>query len=407
MNKHPSDMTPAGGNASRLPLAISDIASAIEDIRLGRMVILVDDEDRENEGDLVIAAEKVTPEAIAFMAQHGRGLICLSLDAAPLDKLGLAPMASSNQAPLSTAFTESIDAVDCVGSGVSASDRAHTIRRAVAPGAGPDDFRVPGHVFPLRARRGGVLVRSGQTEGSVDLARLAGLHPSGVICEVMGADGTMQRLDALLDFGARYGIRVVTVADLIEHRIHHEPLVREVARSVMPTPWARFEMRLFRAEVDGSLHVALVLGSPSAERPALVRVHRANLIGDAFGLRTARGQQQLELALQTIAAAGEGALIYLGVRDSAADLAEALRGYVARDGGVAFPTADAAERKMDFKEFGLGAQILRALGLGEIRVLTNSPRRLRGVSGFGLRVVEWLPLGEPSASVPGHPGALT
>jgi 3,4-dihydroxy 2-butanone 4-phosphate synthase/GTP cyclohydrolase II len=378
---------------------IAAITDAIEDIRQGRMVILVDDEDRENEGDLVIAAEKVTPEAITFMAEHGRGLICLSLDSAPLDRLGLAPMASSNQAPLSTAFTESIDAVDCPGSGISAVDRAHTVLRAVAPDARAEHFRVPGHIFPLRARHGGVLVRSGQTEGSVDLARLAGLHPSGVICEVMGPDGTMERLDALLAFGAAHGIRVVTVADLIEHRIHHEPLVREVARSALPTPWARFEMRLFRAEVDQSLHVALTLGELRPDRPTLVRVHRANLLGDAFGLRRARGRAQIANALAAIAVEGAGALVYLGVRDAAADLAEALRGYVAREQGAAFPSPDALERKMDFKEFGLGAQILRALGLGELRVLTNSPRRLRGVSGFGLRVVEWLPLGEPSASV--------
>lgn len=385
---------------------ISDIEGAIADIRDGRMVILVDDEDRENEGDFVIAAEKVTPEAIAFMAEYGRGLICLAMEGSQLDRLDLLPMASANQAPLSTAFTQSIDAADCVGSGVSGRDRAHTILRAIAGDARPEHLRVPGHVFPLRARPGGVLVRSGQTEGSVDLARLAGLHPSGVICEVMAHDGTMQRLPSLLEFGAKHGIRVVTVADLIEHRIHHEPLVREVARSLLPTPFATFDLRLFRSEVDESLHVALTLGDLDHETPTLVRVHRANLLGDAFGIRSARGGRHLALALERVAAEGHGAVVYLGVRDSADALAEALRSYASRQGGAAFPSPEAAGAKMDFKEFGLGAQILRCLGLGALRLLTNSPRRLRGVSGFGLHVVEWLPLGRPSDTLGGDPGTV-
>ncbi|MEY3013121.1 MAG: hypothetical protein RIT45_1856 [Pseudomonadota bacterium] len=386
--------------------AIARIDDAIADIREGRMVILVDDEDRENEGDLVIAAEKVTPEAIAFMAEFGRGLICLALEGEQIDRLELAPMATANQAPLSTAFTQSIDAVDCQGSGVSPRDRAHTILRAIAGDARPEHMRVPGHVFPLRARPGGVLVRSGQTEGSVDLARLAGLHPSGVICEVMAEDGTMQRLGSLLDFGVAHGIRVVTVADLIEHRIHHEPLIREVAHSKLPTPFATFDLRLFRSEVDESLHVALTLGTFDKDTPTLVRVHPANLLGDAFGISGARGERHLALALQRVAEEGHGAVVYLGVRDVAGSLADALRGYVARQGGAAFPAADAGGAKMDFKEFGVGAQVLSALGLGALRVMTNSPLRLRGVSGFGLRVVEWLPLGDASDTLQGDPEAV-
>lgn len=378
---------------------IASIHDAIEDIRQGRMVILVDDEDRENEGDLVIAASAVTPEAIAFMVEHGRGLICLAMESSQIDQLQLKPMASSNQAPLSTAFTESIDAVDCAGAGISARDRAHTILRAISANASPEHIRTPGHIFPLRARHGGVLVRSGQTEGSVDLARLAGLHPSGVICEVMAPDGTMQRLDALLAFGERHGIRVVTVADLIEHRIHHEPLVTQVAQSTLPTPWATFDLRLFRADVDDSLHVALTLGELQRDVPTLVRVHRASLLGDAFGLEVARGRSHLQGALQQIAQQGSGALVYLGVRDEASELAASLRGYVARTAGAHFPSADDLARQMDFKEFGIGAQILRALGLGQLRVLTNSPKRLRAVSGFGLQVVEWLPLRDGSDSV--------
>ena len=378
---------------------IDRIENAIADIRAGKMVVLVDDEDRENEGDLVIAAEKVDAEAIAFMATHGRGLICLAMEGEQVDRIGLQPMANANQAPLSTAFTESLDAIDCEGSGASAHDRALTILRAIAPDATPGGFRTPGHVFPLRARRGGVLVRSGQTEGSVDLARLAGLHPSGVICELMAPDGSMQRLDSLLQFGARHDIRVVTVADLIEHRIHHEPLVQLVAESRLPTPWATFDLRLFRADVDGSLHVALVLGDVQTAAPTLVRVHRSSLLGDALGLQVARGRVHLEAAMQRIASEGRGVLLYLGARDEVQELAASLRSYVAREGGAPFPAPADKAKQMDFQEFGIGAQILRALGLKQLRLLTNSPRRLRAVSGFGLQVVEWLPLRDVSASV--------
>ncbi len=377
---------------------IARIADAIADIAAGKMVILVDDEDRENEGDLVIAADKVTAESIAFMVEHARGLICLALDGPLLDRLELAPMTSRNQAPLSTAFTESIDAADCRGTGVSASDRAHTIRKAIAADVSPADFSVPGHVFPLRARHGGVLVRSGQTEGSVDLARLAGLAPAGVICEVMAGDGSMQRLDALLDFGARHDIKVVTVADLIEHRVQSEPLVVREATSKLPTAWGTFDLSVFRARHDDSVHVALTMGTFAADEPTMVRVHRQNTLSDAFGFALSNSRTHLALALERIAAEGHGALVHLGVQQDAATLSAVLQGYVDRAAGRP-STAHAQAMKMDFKEFGTGAQILRALGLGKLRVLTNSPVKLRGVGGFGLEIVAWEPLQAPAGDV--------
>lgn len=385
--------------------AIATIEAAIADLRAGRMVILVDDEDRENEGDLVIAAEHVTGEAIAFMCRYGRGLICLALPGELLDGLDLPPMAEDNEAPLATAFTVSIDAADCPRSGVSAADRAATILKAIAPGARPEHFRSPGHVFPLRARQGGVLMRSGQTEGSVDLARLAGLAPAGVICEVMAADGSMQRLDSLLEFGDQHDIKVVTVADLIEYRVHSELLVVEEARSQLPTPYGTFDIAVFRTMVDGGVHVAMTMGEMKADRPTIVRVHRANTLGDAFGIRMSHGRRNLEDAMARIAADGCGALVHLSTEQEAVELADVLAGYVARGEGKAWPPPGTTPTKMDFREFGVGAQILRQLGLGQLRVLTNHPMRLRAVSGFGLDIVEWLPLGDGGRAVDSSVGA--
>lgn len=374
---------------------IAPIEAAIDDIAAGKMVILVDDEDRENEGDLVVAADLVTPETISFMIQHGRGLICLALDDALMDPLEIAPMATRNQAPLCTAFTESIDAVACRGSGVSAVDRATTILAAIANDAKPSHFRVPGHVFPLRARNGGVLVRSGQTEGSVDLARLAGLKPAGVICEVMAPDGTMQRLDALLAFGAEHDIKVVTVADLIEHRVNNETLIVEHARSQLPTRWGTFDLRVFRSEHDGAEHIAMTMGELRDDQPTMVRVHRQNLLSDAFGFALSHSRKHLEMSLQRIAAEGVGALVHLGVPQDATSLGVVLNGYVERAAGRPWPSRDGAGWKMDYREFGTGAQILRKLGLGKLRVLNQSPLRLRAVGGFGLEIVSWEPLGAP------------
>ncbi|MFZ4578338.1 MAG: 3,4-dihydroxy-2-butanone-4-phosphate synthase [Myxococcota bacterium] len=382
---------------------IAPIQQAIEDIAAGRMVILVDDEDRENEGDLVIAADKVTPEALAFMAEHGRGLICLAMEGALCDRLELPPMAPQNETRLGTAFTASIDALDCRGSGISPRDRSHTILRAIAPEARPTDFAIPGHVFPLRAREGGVLVRSGQTEGSVDLARLAGLTPAGVICEVMEPDGTMSRLPSLLQLGATHGIPVVTVADLIQHRLQSEPLVVREAESELATSYGAFRIAIYRSLVDGATHAALLCGKVVHEdQPTLVRVHRANLLSDAFGFALSSGRRSLEIALQAIADSGSGVLLYMDVARDASALASVLKSHVERTAGRPIGQPDDFSKPMDFQEFGIGAQILRDLGIRKMRVMTGHPRKLRGVSGFGLEIVEWL---SPLPGVDGVDGA--
>ena len=404
---------PATGPAPAGERGIAPIERAIAEIAAGRMVILVDDEDRENEGDFVIAADKATPESIAFMAEYGRGLICLAMDGRLIDRLELAPMAPQNEARLGTAFTVSMDAVDAPGTGVSAKARAHTIRKAIAHDAKPQDFRVPGHIFPLRARQGGVLVRTGQTEGSVDLARLAGLTPAGVICEVMELDGTMSRLPSLLELGARFGIPVVTVADLIQYRLRREPLVVREAESELATDFGKFRIVVYKSLVDGRSHAALVLGQlPAHDRdieaeaspPTLVRVHRSNVLSDALGFTLARGQRNLQAALQAIAAEGQGVLLYLDADRDASELVGALQGYVERGQGKPWSPGPQTAHPSDFQEFGIGAQILRDLGLRRIRVLTNQAKRLRGVAGYGLDVVDWLPL---QADVPQGAGAAT
>lgn len=379
--------------------AIAPISQAIADIAAGRMVILVDDEDRENEGDLVIAADKVTPEVIAFMAEHGRGLICLAMDGPLIERLELTPMAPQNETPLGTAFTISIDAVDCQGSGISARNRSHTIRKAIEPGVTPQDFAVPGHVFPLRARTGGVLVRAGQTEGSVDLARLAGLTPAGVICEVMEPDGTMARLPSLLELGARHDIKVVTVADLIQHRLQSEPLVVREAESELRTDFGLFRIAIYRSLVDGGTHAALVHGQ-IGPGPTLVRVHRGNLLSDAFGFALSSGRRNLATSMEFIAREGSGVLLYLDVDRDGAALARVLQDYVDRSQGRPWPPTESRNAGMDFKEFGVGAQILRDLGLQQLRVMTNQPMRMRAVSGYGLEIVEWLPIAPAAVATP-------
>jgi 3,4-dihydroxy 2-butanone 4-phosphate synthase/GTP cyclohydrolase II len=378
---------------------LAPIPRAVAEIAAGRMVILVDDEDRENEGDLVIAAAHATPTAIAFMAEHGRGLVCLALDGAMCDQLELPPMTPQNQAQLSTAFTVSIDATEVGAHGASARNRALTVQKAISPVASARDFAMPGHMFPLRARTGGVLARTGQTEGSVDLARLAGLPPAAVICEVMADDGTMARLPALQAFGERHGIVVCSVADLIEHRLQSEPLVRCAARSKLQTDFGFFDIAIYRSLIDGSTHAALTCGDVSRGDPTLVRVHRANLLSDAFGFALSQGRRNLAKALERIAKEGRGVLLYLDVDRDADELGAVLQGYVLREAGRPWLPADASTKPMDFMEFGTGAQILRDLGLRKLRVLTNQPRRLRGVSGYGLEIVEWLPVGDDDTEV--------
>lgn len=368
---------------------LTPIEDAIETIRAGGMIILVDDEDRENEGDLVVAADAVTPAQIAFMAREARGLICLALSPELSDRLGLLPMAAENSAPLGTAFTHSIDHASVAGpAAVSASARAATIRAAVAPLAVAGEFTAPGHVFPLRAREGGVLVRSGQTEGSVDLARLAGRPAAGVICEIMGPDGSMMRLPQLLDFSARHDIPITSVAALIRYRLEHERLVRLVARANMPTEHGDFALSCYENTIDGRVHVALVHGRPDPSTPTLVRVHRSDVVADVFGLGVNRARNQLARALARIAREPAGVVVYLRPDGDADPVDARVRHYGAVARGERAPAGGAA---MGFHDFGLGAQILRELGLGQIRVLTSSPRLFKGLSGHGLEIVDWVP----------------
>ena len=348
------------------------------------MVILVDDEDRENEGDIVIAAEKITPEIVNFIATHARGLLCLALTGDRADKLGLEPMTRKNRAPLGTAFTVSIDAATGRGSGVSAAERAHTIHVAIEDDTTPEDLVTPGHVFPLRAREGGVLVRPGQTEGSVDLARLAGLRPAAVICEIMNADGTMARLPQLLEFGTQHGIPVVTVADLIEYRLQKECFVEKVAEARLPTAYGDFALSAWRNVIDEAIHLALVHGDPHTEESVLVRVHRADLLSDVFGLQPTRSRAKLDAAMRQIVRAGSGVVLYLRGEMPGEDMAHRAQAFGPAASVPAAPP-------MDSREFGVGAQILNALGLRSIRVITNHPLPFRGLSGFGLEIAEWVP----------------
>ncbi|GDX78642.1 riboflavin biosynthesis protein RibBA [Deltaproteobacteria bacterium] len=363
----------------RVELAISDIAA-------GRMVILVDDEDRENEGDLVIATEKITADAINFMATHARGLICLTLTEARVDHLGLPMMATNNRSPFSTAFTVSIEAREGVSTGISAADRARTCLVAIEEGKGSNDLVTPGHVFPLRARDGGVLVRTGQTEGSVDLARLAGLTPSGVICEIMNADGTMARLPELKEFGLRHGIRIVAVADLIRWRLTHERLVNiEIDTTVATPDHGEFRARIYRA-TGGGLHLALARGDLSAPGPVLTRVQTACGPADVFKVLTSDSAAQIDAALAAIAKEGRGVLLYLHIDGGdEGSMIERLREHLT-------PELTAPKPPNALRELGTGAQILVDLGVRELRLLTNNPRKIVGLEGFGLHVVERVPL---------------
>ncbi len=374
---------------------IASIQDAIDDIRAGRMVILVDDEDRENEGDLVVAAEHLTAEQVNFMAREGRGLICLALDSDRADTLGLAPMARQNTAPLGTAFTVSIDLAE--GGGIGAQGRVATMRHALKSSAQREDFVSPGHVFPLRARPGGVLVRSGQTEGSVDLARLAGLAPAGVICEIMRGDGTMARLTELLAFGAEHDIKVVTVADLIRYRLQNERLVECVGQARMPTQFGEFTLRCFENVLSGQVHLALTMGDLDRDESTLVRVHRSDVIPDVFGLDFMQSRSRLAWSLQKMAEEGAGVLLYLRPEGGQELLADRVARYSAMAHGQR--VAPHTPATMGFHDFGVGAQILGELGLHKIRVITDKPRVFKGLSGFGLEITDWVSVGdEPDAS---------
>ncbi len=370
------------------------IEEGIEEIRHGKLVILVDDEDRENEGDLTLAAEKVTPEVINFMAKHGRGLICLSLTPDKVKALNLPPMAENNTSRFQTAFTVSIEARHGVTTGISAADRATTIQTAVADDAKPSDLVRPGHVFPIRARKGGVIVRSGQTEGSVDLARLAGLKPAGVICEVMKEDGTMARMPDLKKFSEEHGIGICTIADLIEYRLRTECFVHPVATTVLPTDVAgEFKTIVYENDVDDLLHIALVRGEIDSHKPVLVRVHSECLTGDVFGSMRCDCGEQLHVALKMIEQEGAGVLLYIRQEGRGIGLLNKMKAYELQDQG--HDTVEANEIlgfQPDLRNYGIGAQILVHLGVRKMRLMTNNPKKIVGLEGYGLSMVEQVPI---------------
>ena len=377
--------------AERSPF--TDVPAAIEEIRAGRMIVIVDDEDRENEGDLMLAAEKVTPEAINFMAKFGRGLVCLTLTEERLEHLRLGPMSAENTSNYGTAFCEAIDAREGVTTGISAFDRARTIRVAIDPATRPADLARPGHVFPLRARKGGVLVRAGQTEASVDLARMAGMVPAGIICEIMREDGTMARVPDLIEFCNVHKMKMLTVAELIRYRMQHERYVHRVGEALVNTQYGEFRVIAYESEIDGGdSHLAMVRGNIETDEPVLVRMHAHCLVGDVFGSEGCDCRETLDGSLSAIADAGRGALIYLH-QSSKGFSTERIGDKTA----ISFhhertpQTASETQRKTQ-REIGIGAQILSDLNLHRIRLLTNHPRRVAALEGFDIEIVEQLPV---------------
>jgi len=369
-------------------VGFDSVEEAIEDIRQGRIVIVVDDEDRENEGDLTAAAVKTTPEMINFMARYGRGLICLALTGERLDALQIPMMVGENTSKFGTAFTVSIEARHGVTTGISAADRAHTILTAVDPVSKPSDLARPGHIFPLRARTGGVLMRAGQTEASVDLARLAGLYPAGVICEVMNEDGTMARVPQLMEVARQHGLKIVTVADIIAYRLKNETFVKPVADADFPTEFGDFRIVVFENFLDKDHHIALVKGTVTGDEPVLVRVHSQSTVADVFHALRSGGRSELRTALQVLHTAGRGVLVYLRQEDKGSSIVEEIRAYAS-----GLPAAPAAAREpgqssSDLRIYGIGAQILRGLGVQKIRLLTNHPKKIVGLHGYGITVVE-------------------
>jgi 3,4-dihydroxy 2-butanone 4-phosphate synthase/GTP cyclohydrolase II len=371
-------------------MALATVKEAIEDTKAGKLVIIVDDEDRENEGDLAIAAEKVTPEAINFMAKHGRGLICMPVIGTRLDELRIPMMVQDNTSPYETAFTISVEAKHGTTTGISAHDRSTTIKTIIDPATKPEDIVKPGHVFPLRPRDGGVLVRAGQTEAIVDLAKMAGLYPAGVICEVMNEDGTMARMPQLEEMAKKHGIKIISVAQLIAHRRRYEKMVERVSEAFLPTKYGEFKIIAYKSTVDPDEHVAMVMGDINTDEPILVRVHSQCLTGDVFGSMRCDCGDQVGLAMQAITEEGRGVLLYMRQEGRGIGLHNKIKAYALQDQGL--DTVEANEAlgfEPDQRDYGIGAQILVDLGLKNIKLLTNNPRKQIGLEdGYGLNVVE-------------------